>query len=83
MQSSDEGAKINVKYVNLSKDGVKNKNCLELDLHVSEVSPRLPSAVGVVDEDGAVGDGAVPRDLQAVDVAQVDGEVDEEASLEI
>ena len=52
-------------------------------MHVSEVSPCLPSAVGVVDEDGAVGDGAVPRDLQAVDVAQVDGEVDEEASLEI
>ena len=54
----------------------------QLDLHVGEVSPRLPSAVGVVDENGAVGDGAVPGDLQAVDVAQVQGEVDEEASLD-
>ena len=51
-------------------------------LHVSEVSPGLPSPVGVVDEYGAVGDRAVPSDLQAVDVAQVDGEVDEEASLD-
>ena len=52
-------------------------------MHVSEVSPGLPSPVGVVDEYGAVGDRAVPSDLQAVDVAQVDGEVDEEASLDI
>ena len=52
-------------------------------MHVSEVSPCLPSAVGVVDEYGAVGDGAVPGDLQAVGVAQVHGEVDEEASLDL
>ena len=53
----------------------------QLDLHVGEVSPRLPSPVRIVDEDGAVGDGAVPRDLQAVRLAQVNGEVNEEDSL--